>query len=213
MRGLRRTTAFPSASVVKAMLMVAAVRRAAARDLHAHERALLLRMVTKSDNKSADEVYGSVGAAGLAAVARAAGSTRFRDVGSWPGTQLTPADQARFFLRVDRLVPARHRAFALALLAGIIPPHRWGIADAVRDEPATAVYFKSGWRRGLEHQAALIVRGGRRIALAIFTLEQPSAQYGRRTQEGIARRVLGQPAASASAPASPDRAPKAGATT
>jgi len=190
LRGLHRTLDFPSASVDKAMLMVALLRRAAGRPLTASERALLEPMITRSDNAAADAVYATVGGAGLTAVARVAGSRRFVDVGHWAGARLTPADQARFFLRVDRLVPARHRAYARRLLRSVVSWQRWGIAPVAARHGMT-IMFKGGWRTGIVHQVALLQKGGRRIALAILTDGQPSQAYGEETLRGIAARVLG----------------------
>jgi hypothetical protein len=146
-------------------------------------------MITKSDNDAADVVYASVGGAGLAAVARAAGCRRFADGGHWARARLTAADQARLFLRIDRLVPAVHSGYARRLLSSIVPAQRWGIAPVARRRHM-AIFFKGGWRTGLVHQVALLERHGRRIALAILTSEQPSQAYGRDTLRGIAARVL-----------------------
>jgi Beta-lactamase enzyme family len=190
LRGVNRTVAFPSASVVKAMLMVAVLRRARDRPLTGVEAALLRPMITVSDNKAADQVYASVGGAGLSAVARAAGSRRFADVGYWANAKLTPADQARLFLRIDRLVPARHRRYARGLLSSIVSTQRWGI-PRVAARHHMKVFFKGGWRTGMVHQVALLERHGRRIALAILTDRQPSQGYGQATLGGIAARVLG----------------------
>jgi hypothetical protein len=190
LRGLHRTERFPSASVVKAMLMVAALRQAGRRPLEGGRLHRIRSMIIISDNDAADTTYREVGGgAALRAVARAAGMLRFADVGRWPDAEITAADQARFFLRVDRLVPPAHRALALALLSGIIAPHRWGIARVAHRRGLKA-YFKGGWRQGLEHQAALIEGRGRRVALVVLTAGSPSAQYGRATEAGIARRAL-----------------------
>jgi hypothetical protein len=190
LRGLHRTRRHRSASVVKAMLMVALLRRAHGRRVTPRETALLTPMITRSDNRAASVVYRSVGGSGLRAVARAAGMRRFLDVGRWQDAQLTAADQARLFLGIEALIPARHRAYARALLAGIVPEDRWGIPPAARAHHLN-VYFKGGWRRGITHQVALLVRGEQRLALAVLTTGSPSMAYGERTIEGIARRVLG----------------------
>jgi beta-lactamase family protein len=190
LRGLRRRLQFPSASVVKAMLMVAVLRRAAGGHLSAGERDLLRRMITVSDNEAASAIYAQVGGAGLRSVAHAAGAKRFADVGNWADAQLTAADQARFFLRFDELVPAAHRRYARKLLSSIVGWQRWGIPP-VADAHSTKVFFKGGWRTGIVHQVALLERGGRRIALAVLTSGEPSMAYGEQTIEGIARRVLG----------------------
>jgi hypothetical protein len=189
LRGLRRTVQFPSASVSKAMLMVAVLRRARDRPLSAHERALLRPMVTASDNDAADLVYAAVGGAGLSAVAAAAGSRRFADVGHWAATLITAADQARLFMRIDALVPARHRVYARTLLSSIVRAQRWGIAPVARRR-AMRILFKGGWREDIVHQVALVERRGRRVALAILCSGQPSQAYGQATLRGIAARVL-----------------------
>ena len=190
LRGLNRTVAFPSASVSKAMLMVAVLRRARDRALTAGEHALLHPMITVSDNDAAREVYRSVGDPGLLSVARAAGMRRFGAVGHWSGARLTPADQTRLFLRLDRVVPARHRQYARTLLGSIVTGQRWGIARVAARHHMAAL-FKGGWRKGIVHQVALLERDGRRIAIAVLTDGQPSQAYGRATLEGIAARVLG----------------------
>jgi hypothetical protein len=189
LRGLDRTVSFPSASVVKAMLLVAVLRTVGSGHLDGGTAKTLTAMITVSDNDAADAIYARVGGAGLMAVARAAHATRFRDVGYWANAQLTAADQARFFYRVDRLVPAKHRAFARKLLSSIVGSQRWGIPPAAKRHDLKA-FFKGGWRTGITHQVALLVRGSRRIALAVLTSGEPSMAYGEQTIAGIAARVL-----------------------
>ena len=187
-RGVAMHRRYYSASVVKAMLALAALRAAHDRALTADERALLKPMITVSDNNAASAVYGRVGAGALYAIARAAGMTNF-DVGSnWADAQLTAHDQARLFLRIDRLAPRRHRWFLRHLLASIASDQRWGIAP-VAEGRDFRVMFKGGWRIGIFHQVALLERDGGRIALAVLTQSYDHG-YGRGTQAGIASRVL-----------------------
>jgi hypothetical protein len=187
--GLQVDHRFPSASVVKAMLALAVVRDARNRDLTASERALLAPMITVSDNNAASAVYRRVGGAGLYRVAHAAHMTRFADVGNWADAQLTAADQARLFLRIDRLAPKRHRAYLRHLLGSIVSWQRWGIAP-VAARRGFHIMFKGGWRTAIAHQVALLERDGTRISLAVLTSGSPSDAYGRATEEGIASRVL-----------------------
>src|SRR3954447_9021225 len=72
--GWRAGRTYPSASVLKAMLMVADLS-----SVHPH-RSLLRPMITRSDNNAANQVIGIVGAKGLRKVARRAGMTDFTPV-------------------------------------------------------------------------------------------------------------------------------------
>ncbi len=189
LHGLNGGEHFPSASVVKAMLLVAARRRDGSGSVR--QAALLAPMITVSDNDAAEAVFDEVGTDGLRAVARAARMRSFSINTALFEAQITAADQARFFLRIDRLVPAAHRAYARRLLSSITPGHRWGIAPVAKQRGYKA-FFKGGWRTGLTHQAALLERGGRRVALAILTRGEPSMAYAEATLAGIAARVLAQ---------------------
>jgi hypothetical protein len=189
LRGRNRYLPFASASLTKTMLLVAALRRAADRPLNAREQALLAPMITRSDNDAARAVYATLGDGALYAVARAARMRAFSVHGALFEAQITAADQARLFLRVDRLVPARHRAYARGLLTGIVAGQRWGIAP-VAAARGLEIAFKGGWRKGLTHQAALLERGGRRVALAVLTRGAAPFAYREATIAGIAQRLL-----------------------
>lgn len=190
-RGLRRTTRFRSASVVKAMMLVSVLRRAGKRRLSETERALLWPMITRSDNDAASAIYGQIGADGLRRVARAAGMRKFTPSSVWGVSQITAADQVRFFLRIDRLVPRAHRRYARKVLSSITTEQRWGIAPVARRKHLKA-FFKGGWVTGITHQVALLERkrDGKRIALAVLTRNSSSMSYGEETIERIAARVL-----------------------
>ncbi len=190
-RGLRRTTRFRSASVVKAMMLVSVLRRAGKRHLSETERQRLRPMITTSDNAAASTIYAQIGAHGLRRVARAAGMRKFTPASPWGVSQITAADQARFFLRIDKLVPRAHRSYARKLLSSITKGQRWGIAPVARRKNLKA-FFKGGWVPGITHQVALLEpkRGGKRIALAVLTRDSPSMAYGEETIEGIAARIL-----------------------
>jgi hypothetical protein len=185
---------YRSASVVKAMLLVAYLRRpdVRGRALRASERALLDPMVRYSDNGAADAIHARVGVTGLSALGRRAGMRHFFPYPVWGGSSIAAVDQARFFLRVDRLVPARHRRYAMRLLRGVVSAQRWGIAQAV--PRGWRIAFKGGWGRGVtrevNHQAALLTRGRLRVSIAVLTADNPSHAYGAATQQGVAARLL-----------------------
>jgi hypothetical protein len=147
-------------------------------------------MIRFSDNDAARATYEIVGRGGLHQVARVAGMTRFAMFSDHVGrAKLTAGDQARLFLRLDDLLPRRHRAYARALLRSIVPSQRWGIPK-VAGARGFRVYFKGGWLGSDVHQAALLERGRRRLAIVVMTSGDPSQAYGERTIEGISRRLL-----------------------
>jgi hypothetical protein len=192
--GFRRGVRYSSASLVKAMLLVAYLRGVRGRGLGPGDRRLLGPMIRVSDNDAASAVYERVGPGGLRRLARRAGMRRFVANPVWGGCQLTARDQARFFFRIDALLPKRHRKYGLGLLRRIIPAQRWGIPRAI---PAGwRPHFKGGWFPDPDgwrvHQAALIRRGGHRLAIAVLTRGDPDFGYGVETIEGVTSRLIGR---------------------
>jgi beta-lactamase family protein len=194
LRGHEARRRFHSASVVKAMLMVSYLRRPSVRhrDLKAQDRALLHPMITRSDNATATSIYNIVGNAGLNRLARAAGMHDFRPNVVWGMTEITARDQALFFYRLRRYIPARHRRYALHLLSHIVSYQRWGVPPA--KPRGWRVYFKGGfipagdgWRI---NQVALLRRGSRRLGIAVLTHGNPTLQYGAKTVQGVTARLL-----------------------
>jgi hypothetical protein len=185
---------YPSASVVKAMLLVAELRRLDEQglELDAGTAELLHAMVTWSDNDAADAVYARVGDPGLTAVAEAAGLRHFQVAGHWGNAQVAAGDMARLFSRMRELLPRAHRATGLELLASVVPSQRWGLPRAASG--AWRVYFKGGWRATgsgeLVHQAGLLEDGRRTLSIAVLTDAQPSRLYAIHTLRGIANRLL-----------------------
>jgi hypothetical protein len=187
----RRTA--PSASVLKAMLLVAYLREPSVRDrpLREPDRDLLGPMIRRSDNVSATRMRDIVGNDGLLRLARRVGMRAFAPAAIWGLSRIDAADQTLLFLHIDRFVPRRHRAYALRLLGSIVPSQRWGIAQ-VRP-PGWALYFKGGWGSGsgaVDHQVALLRRGQRRVSVAILTTGSTSHAYGKETLRGVASALL-----------------------
>jgi|SRR5829696_441001 len=191
--GLAPDRTFSSASVVKAMLLVAYLRRSdvRARPLRGDERALLDPMIRRSDNAAATAIRDRIGNDAVERLARAAGMTRFRPAPAWGLSTITASDQTRFFLRIEDLLPRRHRAYALRLLRTVVPSQRWGVA---RVKPAGwRLYFKGGWGSGsgiVNHQVALLARHDARIAVAVLTTRSPGHVYATTTLRGVFRRLL-----------------------
>jgi beta-lactamase class A len=196
LRGRDGRRRYVSASVVKAMLLVAELRRLRREGLplDSPTEELLGAMITRSDNDAADSIYFRVGDPGLFALARSAGMRRFTVAGYWANAQVTAADLARFFSRLRALLPRRHRRTGLGMLGSVVSDQRWGLPRAARGR--WKVHFKGGWRatsRGeLVHQAGWLTGGRGDLAVAILTDAQPSRLHAIHTVRGIANRLLGR---------------------
>jgi Beta-lactamase enzyme family len=192
--GWRVERTVPSASVLKAMLLVAYLDdpRVRGRPLRAADHALIDPMIQRSDNTAANRVLEFVGPAGVYGVAARAGMRKFKlDPTIWGLSQVDAIDQARFFLHIDAHVVARHRAAAMHLLATVIPSQRWGIGKLRL--PGWQLYFKGGWGSGsgaVEHQVALLRHGNVRLSVAVLITNSPSHEYAKRTLQGEFEQLL-----------------------
>lgn len=197
LHGHRLRMRAPSASLLKAMALVAYLNLPSVRGrpLRASDRALLGPMIRRSDNAAAGTVLRKVGSWRLYRLARRARMLDFSFAWPiWGHSTTTARDQARFFYRVDRLVPRRHRAYTLAVLKSIVRSQRWGIPPA--RPPSWTIHFKGGWGSGtglVVHQSALLRKDGRRLAVSVLTRFNPSHSYGTRTIRGVAARLLERP--------------------
>ena len=184
----------PSASVVKAMFLVAYLRSDEVRNraLDDDDRSLLSPMIRRSDNAAASRVADILGPGPMRRLAHRARMEDFRYTRPWGLSTITAAEQARFFFRLERYVPERHEGYARYLLSHIVKSQRWGIATI--DLEPWKLFFKGGWGSGtgeVDHQVALLEHpDGRRVAVAITTRYSPSHAYGNRTLAGVSRRLL-----------------------
>jgi Beta-lactamase enzyme family len=209
--GWRVTRTVPSASVLKAMLLVAYLddRRVRGRALGPSDHRLIDPMIQRSDNEAATRVLGFVAASGVYGVARRAGMREFRlDPTIWGLSRIDADDQARFFLHIDREVVSRHRAVAMHLLATVVASQRWGIGRVAL--PGWQVYFKGGWGAGtgeVEHQIVLLRHGAVRVSAAVLITDSPSHAYAKQTLQGLFVRLLRGVGRLIAAPPSPARSP------
>jgi D-alanyl-D-alanine dipeptidase len=191
---------YASGSIVKVMLLVAYLRRLEGRMPPAADQKLLHTMIVLSGNKVASIIQGKVGTAALWEVARDAGMRDFSVSGSWGSALISAADQARFFRRFDRMIPAGTRDYARDLMSSIDRRQRWGFPRPALDLGFEA-FFKIGWRATaagrLVHAVGMFERDGERVSLAVLTDGNPSHDYGTDTIRGAAERAFrGVPPAS-----------------
>ncbi len=190
-RGYRVRDTAPAASVFKVMLLAALLRKRNHHPLRRTDRRLLAPMIRRSDSVAATTVRDMVGPRRIRRLARTAGMRDFRYNPIWGLSRTSPRDQARFMYHLQRYIPRRHRAYARYLLSHVVRSQRWGVGRVV--PPGWKLFLKGGWGSGsgrVDHQVALLKRGRRRVALAIFTEFDPSHAYGKRTLRGVARRLL-----------------------
>jgi Beta-lactamase enzyme family len=196
--GYRVKRTMPSASVVKAMILVAYLDlpSVADRKLHHSDHQILDPMIERSDDYATDQVFHHVGFDGLLKLAKRVGMKRFKTEPScgracWGRSHIDAEDQSKFFLHIDDFMVARHRKAGMKLLASVIPEQRWGIAQV--QPPGWKLYFKGGWGAGtgwVDHQVALLTRGNMRLSVALLTHWDPSHPYGEDTLRRLAKRLL-----------------------
>src|SRR5918996_4056725 len=126
LHGYRARRRYASGSIVKLMLLVAYLRRLEGRMPPPADQELLHTMIVLSGNKVASIIQGKVGTAALRDCARDAGMRHFSVSGSWGSSLISAADQARFFRRFDRMIPAGTRDYARELMSSIDTRQRWG---------------------------------------------------------------------------------------
>ncbi len=196
MSGRHMHWTFVSASVVKAMLLVAYLRRLDAMGQHnvdSFSNSFLYPMINVSDNSAATQTWSIVGDSGLYSVAHAAGMTDFSIVGIWANAQISAADQAEFFFEMDSLIPREFVGYARYLLSTIAGYESWGIPAVARGRGYT-VFFKGGWRGTglgqLVHQVARLEGHRRTFSIAVMTDGDPSMGYGIDTIQGVTAKLL-----------------------
>ena len=148
-------------------------------------------MIRVSDSVAATRVRDIVGVPAIERLADRARMRAFRYNPVWGLSRIDASDQARFMYHLGRYIPRRHRRYARRLLSTIVPSQRWGIGR-VRPR-GWKLYFKGGWATGtgrVDHQVALLERDGHRVSIAILTQFDPSHHYGKKTLQGVSRRLL-----------------------
>lgn len=193
LRGKHVSRVHNSASVVKVMFMLALLRQPDVRHdaLTATEKHLMGPMIRVSDNDAATAIYNRVGEGALYNLAHDAGLKHFTTQPTWGLSTITAKEQARFFYRLERYIPKRHRGYAMHLLTRVVSYQRWGIPPVAPN--GWKLHFKGGWSGAPSwrvNQVMLLRKPPRRFSLAILTREQPSYGYGQDSIQGVAHRLL-----------------------
>ena len=114
--------------------------------------------------------------------------------GYWGLTQITAHDEMRLLhlLRTKNAVlDRRSRAYALRLMAQVIPSQRWGVPAGA--PPRLGVHLKNGWLPLPAHGwrvhsiGCFTGRGG--YSIVVLTQDNPTMAYGIRTIEALAEAI------------------------
>jgi hypothetical protein len=197
--GIRIHDRFITGSVVKAMLLVAYLRRLDSMGQHfvdSNSNSFLYPMINVSDNNAATQTWSIVGNSGLYDVAHAAGMVDFSVSTDWGSAFLSAYDQAKFFFKMDSLIPKEFVGYARNLLSTIAGFESWGI-PAVARPLGWQVFFKGGWRPSpniwLVHQIARLEGHGLTFAMAVMTDGDSGMGDGISKIEGTTAALLSTP--------------------
>jgi beta-lactamase class A len=149
--GYRRHTRQRTASIVKVEILQALLHRYP-RGLPSGLAAVATRMIERSDNVAAEQLYRRVGrAAGLRRFGRLAGLRETDPAAAigpgyaWGLTLTSPSDQLRLLQLLTRrntLLTDANRRFALRLMRHVVTAQRWGVTSGAGD---SRVALKNGW--------------------------------------------------------------------
>ena len=186
---------FDSASVVKATIMAAVLRRAQEqhRKLTSWETSELRLMITRSDNTAATNLWNSVGRTRFKAYLKLAGMTGTvpGSGGYWGLTQIDAHDELkllRTFTDDHTALSATWRAYALKLMSEVTPSQRWGVP--YKAPKGSLVSNKNGWlpratRAWRVHSIGAVTGGGRDYLMAVLSDNDKTMQYGIDTVQRI----------------------------
>ncbi|MFF1375334.1 serine hydrolase [Streptomyces sp. NPDC058308] len=190
---------YDSASVVKVLVMEAALRRAQewGRGLTDWERRKIRPMITVSDNNATGRLWSDLGRSRLSRFLRRVGTTAttLGSYGRWGLTRTTAVDQLRL---LGALTEARgvlgpgSRAYGLRQLADVRRDQRWGVPAGV--PLGIRAHLKNGWLPRAAHgwrvhSVGAFTGDGRTYRIVVLSHDNPSMSYGVRTIERIAQAV------------------------
>lgn len=137
------------ASITKSMILVAYLNQVGSGTLSNSAKANVTAMIEQSDNAAADNTYHLLNnpVAQINKVAHDAGMQGFKIDASDPvyvlgQSKITAGDFAKFFAKIDTMIPSSQKSFAQELLSHITP--HVGLLEA--GLPGT-VYSKEGWKQ------------------------------------------------------------------
>ncbi|MDH6576954.1 serine hydrolase [Kitasatospora sp. MAP5-34] len=190
---------FDSASVIKATIMGAVLRRAEDenRYLTDWEDSNLQQMITASDNTAATNLWNSLGMPRLQAFLKLAGmnDTQLGTAGYWGLTQITAADELKaldVYTGNPNVIKPGAKAYGLSLMSQVEADQRWGTPYGA---PAgISTHVKNGWLPRATHgwrvhSLGIFTSPTKDYRMAILTQDNATEEYGIDTIQAIASAV------------------------
>ncbi|GAA2613827.1 hypothetical protein GCM10009863_29450 [Streptomyces axinellae] len=195
----RAHTAFDSASVVKATLLGALLRKAEEghRKLTSEEKKRATAMITASDNDATTALWHEVGLKGVQHFLDLAGmkDTEPGRQGHWGLTQVTAQDQVKLLKLLtsgSHVLDAGSRGYALDLMHKVTPSQRWGTPAGAPGD--ATVHVKNGWLSRDTHGWRINSIGaftgrGHDYGIAVLSQDNKTMAYGVDTAESASRAI------------------------
>ncbi|MEH0470455.1 serine hydrolase [Streptomyces sp. B21-097] len=194
---LRASTAYDSASVVKATVLSALLWDAqkTRRALTSREKTLATAMITKSDNASTSTLWKQLGLTKIKGFLAAANMTQTKPGADnyWGLTQITVTDEQKLLKLLtakNAVLTDASRAYVNTLMGQVISSQRWGTPYG---RPAgVSWHVKNGWLSRATngwrvHSIGSFKGGGHDYVMTVLTHGNSTMDYGIATIQGVAK--------------------------
>ncbi|WP_108999578.1 serine hydrolase [Streptomyces rishiriensis] len=194
---LRASTAYDSASVVKATVLSALLWDAqkTRRALTSREKTLATAMITQSDNASTSTLWKQLGLTKIKGFLTAANMTQTKPGANnyWGLTQITVTDEQKLLKLLtakNAVLTDASRAYVNTLMGQVIPSQRWGTPYG---RPAgVSWHVKNGWLSRATngwrvHSIGSFKGGGHDYVITVLTHGNSTMDYGIATIQGVAK--------------------------
>ncbi|WP_333739939.1 serine hydrolase [Streptomyces sp. IBSBF 2806] len=194
---LRASTAYDSASVVKATVLSALLWDAqkTRRALTSREKTLATAMITKSDNASTSTLWKQLGLTKIKGFLTAANMTQTTPGANnyWGLTQITVTDEQKLLKLLtakNAVLTDASRAYVNTLMGQVIAAQRWGTPYG---RPAgVSWHVKNGWLSRATngwrvHSIGSFKGGGHDYVITVLTHGNSTMDYGIATIQGVAK--------------------------
>ncbi|MEU6823541.1 serine hydrolase [Streptomyces atriruber] len=196
---LRGSTAFDSASVVKATVLATLLWDAqkTGRSLTSREKSLATDMITKSDNAATSTLWRQLGVTKVKGFLRAAKMTKTvpGSGGYWGLTRINVTDEQKLLALVtgkNTVLTDASRAYILKLMGKVTPSQRWGTPAGTPS--GVSIHVKNGWLQRATHgwrvhSIGAFKGGGHDYTISVLTHGNSTMNYGVATIQGVAKAI------------------------